>query len=511
VKRPAPATLLAGGAFLAGTIGIVSALTPDIASRSDFVRGVLPTSVPETARVLTLAFGIVLIWLSRGLRRRTRRAWQLAVLLVVASAFTHLAKALDFEEAMATLVLLGALWGRRRDFTVPGDPQTIAPLLRTVGALAAVGAVAWLSPLPEGVGDAFGVIAIGVAMRVLYLWLRPIAQRYRQSKDDRTRAEAIVREHGRDTLCFFKLRRDAAWFFSPSGSSFLAYRISGGTAVVGGDPVGAPEDVPALLRSFHTYAHEQGWRVAALGVSGKLLPVFRSVGFKSVYLGDEAIVHPGEFSLEGRRIRKVRQSVARLERSGYRVRILAADAVDARTRAEVERVSRAWLAHSCERGFAMALDGLFAPETVLALAEDEEGRLGGFVQLVPSPATGGWSLSTSRRERDTPNGLMEFLIVRTLGWAHAGGAPELSLNFAVFGLMLRADAGWERLGRAVLLRFDRLFQLQRLYGFSSKFGPEWRPRHLCFEAWGALPGPVLACLRAESLLTPPGPWVRRVA
>jgi lysyl-tRNA synthetase, class II len=192
------------------------------------------------------------------------------------------------------------------------------------------------------------------------------------------------------------------------------------------------------------------------------------------------------------------------------VRILAADAVDVRTRAEVERVSRAWLAHSCERGFAMALDGLFAPQTVLALAEDEEGRLGGFLQVVPSPATGGWSLSTSRRERGTPNGLMEFLIVRTLEWAHAGGAPELSLNFAVFGLILRADAGWKRLGRAVLLRFDRLFQLQRLYGFSSKFSPEWRPRHLCFEAWGALPAAVLACLRAESLLTPPGPWVRRV-
>jgi lysyl-tRNA synthetase, class II len=509
VKRPAPATLLAGGAFLAGTVGIVSALTPDIASRSELVRGVLPPGVPETARVLALALGIVLIWLSRGLRRRSRRAWQLAVAIVLASAVAHLAKALDVEEAAATLVLLGALWHRRHDFTVPGDPQTVAPLLRAGGVLAALGAVAWLSPLPDRVGDAFEVIATGLAMLALYRWLRPFAQRYRQSREDRARAEAIVHEHGRDTLSFFKLRRDAAWFFSPSAKSFLAYRLSGSTAVVGGDPVGAPEDVSELLTAFHTYAHERGWRVAALGVSGQLLPVFRSVGFKSVYLGDEAIVHPGEFSLEGRRIRKVRQSVTRLERAGYRVRVIAAEAADARTRSEVERVSRAWLAHSCERGFAMAHDALFAQETMLALAEDAGGRLGGFLQLVPAPASGGWSLSTSRRERGTPNGLMEFLIVRTVEWAHAGGASEVSLNFAVFGLMLRADSGWKRLARSVLLRFDRLFQLQRLHGFSAKFGPEWRPRHLCFEAWSALPGAALACLRAESLLTPPR--VRRVA
>jgi lysyl-tRNA synthetase class 2 len=508
VTRPAPATLLAGGAFLAGGIGIVSALTPDIAARSELVQAVLPTGVPQAARVLALAFGIVLIAVSRKLRRGSRRAWQLAVALVVASAAAHLAKALDFEEAAASVLLLAALWHWRREFMVRGDPETVAPLLRSLVALGALGFSAWLLSLPDRVEDAAGVIAAGVTARALYLWLRPLAQRYRQSREDRVRAESIVEQYGRDTLAFFKLRRDAAWFFSPSGRAFLAYRVSGATAVIGGDPVGAPEELPGLLAAFHAYAHTHGWRVTALGVSCESLPIYRAAGFKSIYLGDEAIVRPEEFSLEGRQIRKVRQSVARLERAGYRVRVVPAESLDERSRAEVERVSRAWLARSCERGFAMALDALFAPGTVLALAESQGGTLGGFMQLVPAPASGGWSLSVTRRDRTTPNGLMEFLIVRVVEWARSNRAAELSLNFAVFGGLLRAEAGWRRHARRALVRLDRLFQLERLYSFSAKFGPEWHARHLCFESWSGLPSAALACLRAESLLTPPGRWVR---
>src|SRR6266540_7106356 len=43
-----------------GGIGIVSALTPEFANRSDFVRGVLPPGVPGAARIAALAFGLAL-------------------------------------------------------------------------------------------------------------------------------------------------------------------------------------------------------------------------------------------------------------------------------------------------------------------------------------------------------------------------------------------------------------------------------------------------------------------
>src|SRR5207249_7530434 len=122
-----------------------------------------------------------------------------------------------------------------------------------------------------------------------------------------------------------------------------------------------------------------------------------------------------------------------------------------------------------------------------------------------------WSLATMRRRADTPNGLMEFLLVRVVEWARANTVTELSLNFAVFGEILRAGGSgplWRRAVRAVLLRLDRVFQLDRLLSFSAKFATGWRARYICIERLSDFPLVGLAYLHAESLLTPPGPWVR---
>jgi lysyl-tRNA synthetase class 2 len=513
VRRPEPATLIAWAAGLAGLTAIVSAMTPEIASRSDLVQGMLPTGVPEAARVLTVSFGIVLVWLWRGLRRRKHRAWQLAVAVVLATAAAHLAKGLDFEESAISLCVLAALWRWRREFSAPGDPASTLPLLRNGLALGIVGVVLRFFELNDRFGDALTVLAVALGARVVYLWLRPLAGRVVQSRTERALAEQLVEDHGTDSLAYFKLRHDKSWFFSPDGRAFIGYRVEGGTAVISGDPVGPRESIPALLHAFRDHARAQAWRVVALGVSRESVQLLRDEGFRSLYIGDEAIVRPDTFSLEGRAIRKVRQSIARLERAGYSVRILRAGDADEALRAEVARVSEDWLGRMPERGFAMAMDAVFAyPDSLLAISEDRDGVLGGYLHWVPSPASGTWSLAAMRRAKGTPNGLMEYLIVESIEWAGENGGGELSLNFAVFGDVLRCGEGSrasKRAFRRVLLRLDRLFQLERLNGFNRKFQPEWRPRYLCFESWGELPVVGLACLRAESLLTPPVLWGKR--
>jgi len=493
----------------------VSALTPEFADRFDLVRGILPPGVPEAARVLALSLGLALIWLSRSLARRKQRAWQLAVALVAVSAVAHLAKGLDVEEASVHLVLLVALWRYRREFVAPGDPAAIRPLVRALAALGAVGALAALRvsdrmAFSDRLEEALGLLALALAARALYLWLRPLALRARQTPPERRLAERLVREHGHDSLAFFSLRRDKSYFFSSGDRAFLAYRVVNGCALVGGDPIGAADDVPALLAAFRRFAHDRAWRVAILGASAELLPLYRASGLRSIYLGDEAVVCPAEFSLEGRAIRKVRQSVHRIHRAGYRVRFVRPAEVTPELRAGLERVSHEWRGRWPERGFTMAMDALFAHEAgMLAVAEGADGQVGGFLQLVPSPASGGYSLAAMRRGKDTPNGLMESLVAETIEWAGEHGASELSLNFAVFGEVLRgceAEPLWHRAARFGLLRLDRFFQIDRLLSFNRKFQPAWRPRYLCVERVIDFPIVGLAYLHVESLLTPPGPW-----
>ena len=505
--------MLGWAAAAVGITGIVSALTPEFANRSDFVRSVLPPGVPGAARIAALTFGLTLIWLSRSLARRRRRAWQLAVVLVVGLSIAHLVKGLDFEEALLTLVVLAALFRFRKRFDVPGDPLFVRPLVVTALACSTTAALVAVLDLRgfrgDRVEDLLAAASIVLGFRALHLWLRPISQRVRQSAEDRRLVRKLVRSHGTDSLAFFSLRRDKSYFFSPSRKSFVAYKVVGGCALVSGDPVGDKDELPQLLAEFQRVCRTRGWRLALLSVSAELLPTARSLGLRAIKIGDEAVVRPERFSLEGRGIRKVRQSVTRLGREGYGFRVVAAGDVDTPLREELERVSDAWRGSNVERGFSMAMDDQFRePDTFFAIAE-RNGTVGGFLHVVPSGR--GFSLGAMRRRRDTPNGLMEYLIVELLGWARERDAEEISLNFCVFGDLLAREPRnrLAAIARAVLRACDRLFQLERLLVFSRKFTPEWRPRYLCVERRSDLLLVGLAYLRVESLLTPPGPWTRQ--
>jgi len=516
-RLPRAERLLAWGAAGVGVVGLVSALTPEMANRVEIVQGILPPGWPEAARVLTVAFGIGLIWLSRSLAKRRRRAWQLAVAVVVASAATHLAKGLDFEEATISLLLLAALVRWRHRFDVPGDPASVRPLLGLGAALAGIVAVALGeelrgAELSRRTSDALLGLGIALGFLALYTWLRPFGQVVAQTVGERRVARALVEAYGSDSLSFFALRRDKSYLFSPSRRAFLAYRVVAGTALVSGDPVGDDAEIDGLLAELRRLVRAHGWRLAVVGASEEQLDRYRGLGLKPVPIGEEAVLRPQEFSLEGRAIRKVRQSVSRLRKAGYSCCVVAADDVGPELAAELADVSASWRGGEPERGFSMAIDDLHVPGTVLAIAEDEDGGVGGFLHLAPAPAGGGWSLSAMRRRPHAPNGLTEFLVVETLAWARETGASELSLNFCALTDFLapeRATTPLRKLVRRVLLLADNVFQLERLYSFNRKFFPEWRRRYICVERLTDLPAVGLAYLHAESLLVPPGPWTRR--
>jgi lysyl-tRNA synthetase class 2 len=512
LRRPKPESLLAWSAAAVGFIGIVSALTPELADRTAVVDGVLPPGVPTAARVFALAFGIALVWLSRALARRRHRAWQLAVALVVGSAAAHLAKGLDVEEATVSLALVVALLRYRRRFDVPGDPRALPPLVGVAfAALAALVLTAGIElrgrELPDRAGDALAAVGLLAGFYALYLWLRPLSHSVAQTVAERRLARELVSTYGRDSLSFFALRRDKSFFFSPTRRAFLAYRVVSGAALVSGDPVGDESEFDALLEEFRRVVHARGWRLAILGASLEGVARYHRLGLRAIPLGNEAVLRPAAFSIEGRSIRKVRQSVSRLAKAGYTFRIVAPGEVD---RAQIDAVSAAWRGNQVERGFSMAMDDLYADGTTFALAESADGAIGGFLHLAPS--VGGWSLSTMRRRPDSPNGLTEFLVVQTLAWARAGGVEEVSLNFCALADFIereRAVTVPRRALRRALLAADSVFQLERLHSFSRKFHPEWRPRYLCVERLGDLPLVGFAYLRVERLVAAPAPWRRR--
>jgi lysyl-tRNA synthetase class 2 len=277
--------------------------------------------------------------------------------------------------------------------------------------------------------------------------------------------------------------------------------------MISGDPVGEPDGVAQLLPEVVAFAEKHGLRLSALGVSAEGRTLFEQAGLRSLYMGDEAIVDTDGFSLEGRSIRKVRQSVTRLRKAGYRTEIAALGSLGLDVVARLEDVAKDSLGGVPERGFSMAMDSLRNPvgeDTLVVYAVDWGGTIRGFLHFVPTYGRDAVSLSYMRRQRETPNGLTEFLIAEGIEHLRARGVTEVSLNFAAFARLLRQPSGIvERaLGRALVVG-DAWFQIERLYRFNAKFFPHWEPRYFMYERRFGLARAGIAALWLEGQLPKP--------
>ncbi|HEY3613158.1 MAG TPA: phosphatidylglycerol lysyltransferase domain-containing protein, partial [Gaiellales bacterium] len=359
--------------------------TRAIARRASLVRCSLAVAVAAfgVAQVVAVENGAAgtvvgagLIALAAPLARGRRRALLAAAGLVLASL------ALDDDAialgGLAAAVLLVAMPVLAPAFRASGDPAT-RPLLLPAAALLGIGLAADLAraagQIAHPLGATLVVSACLLAARALLPW------RGGASDDPQARARAarIVAAHATDTLAPFALRADKRYFFAAGDAGFIAYRVLAGVALVSGDPIGDEPCFPALVESFARFAERRGWVLGVVGAGTGQLAHWRGAGLRAHYTGDEAIVRPASFSLEGRAIRKVRQSVGRLERAGYRTQVLASREIDAPLAARIDEIATRWRGGRGETGYSMAFAGAaVVPDRddlyVLARDADDEPR-----------------------------------------------------------------------------------------------------------------------------------------
>ena len=130
-------------------------------------------------------------------------------------------------------------------------------------------------------------------------------------------AREVVARHGAGTLDYFALRADKQFFFW--GATVVAHAVYGGVCLVSPDPIGPVAEREEAWRAFRRYVDEHGWALGGLGVAEEWLPVYRATGMHDLYVGDEAVVRVGRFTLQGGRFKGLRQAVNRVAKYGYRI------------------------------------------------------------------------------------------------------------------------------------------------------------------------------------------------
>ncbi|MFI9718649.1 phosphatidylglycerol lysyltransferase domain-containing protein [Streptomyces sp. NPDC052396] len=372
---------------------------------------------------------------------------------------------------------------------------------------------------PGWVDVAINVLSTALLVLVVYAAFRSRRATDPLTAEDESRLRALLEKYGdRDSLGYFALRREKSVVWSPSGKAAVTYRVVGGVSLASGDPLGDPEAWPGAIEPWLAEARAHGWIPAVMGAGEEAGTIYARHGLDALELGDEAIVETAEFTLEGRAMRTVRQAFNRVKRAGYTVRIRRHDEIPEPEMAELLRRADDWRDGATERGFSMALGRLGDPDDgrcVMLECHDGQGELRAMLSFVPWGPKG-LSLDLMRRDRDSENGLMEFMVIELLQRGRELGITQVSLNFAMFRSVFERGS---KLGAGPVLRawrsllsfFSRWWQIESLYRANAKYRPIWEPRFMLFEKSSDLLRIGIASARAEGFLEAPGlpKWLNR--
>jgi lysyl-tRNA synthetase class 2 len=455
------------------------------------------------AQVVVIALLIVLLWRIRGafparLAPGTRRQ---AVLALIAGLLVSIAVSITLTQIF---------------------PHTLRGQKEKIGwaVLAALGQSR--NRMGSGhaghgwVGLSVGAISAASLVIAFAIFLRSVRRVRYLSQIEELKVRRLLLESGeRDSLGYFATRRDKAVVFSPDARAAIAYRVVNGVSLASGDPLGDAAAWPGAIKRWLAEARTYGWSPAVLSASEEAAHAYVDAGLRALKMGDEAIIDIADFTLEGRTMRPVRQAVTRAQRAGYHAEVVRHGDLSPADLARYVELAERWRGARTERGFSMALGRLgdaADARCVMVIARDAGGVVRGLLSFVPWGVRG-VSLDLMRRDPESVNGLMEFMVTALTDASRDLGVHHISLNFAMFREIFsdaeRVGAGPVlRLTNALLTAASRFWQLESLYQSNEKYLPRWSPRLICYSRGASLAQVLLAAGTAEGFLPAPRPWTR---
>lgn len=500
---------VAGAVMLNAVLLLLSAATPAIRDRLDAVARLVPLGAIELSHALATVSAAMMLLLVRGLLRGYRAAFLLTVAMLVASAIAHPLKGGDFEEAMASLILLLMLLGVRGAFTrrgrVPiGWELTIAA---GVGALALflVTGFAAFSRIPyrpelwshfaeRAEASRFlrtavllGLVALAAiirqAMKPARLWVVP-------GEEEIDRAEAFARQHASSADPLLVGAGDkGVWFYEPTEgrtAGMVLYQRYGDKLLVFKDPVLATGVRPsALIEAFLRYTDTIDVDVVFSMISTAWMGHLHDFGYHFLKVNEEAVVPLTGFTLAGGASAGFRRTIREVEKAGVSFRIMEPP-FDPDTVHRLREVSDSWLAtkggHELQFS-ACYFSPAYLQRNRIAVAVDGEGKIVGFINILTTRPGGPATVDFMRFIPGVVNNIMDYLLIKAMSTLAEQGYASFSLGGAPL-----SDVGTRktsRLPERMLHQFstkaERMYNYQGLHHYKSKFHPEWEARYLAYE------------------------------
>jgi len=258
-----------------------------------------------------------------------------------------------------------------------------------------------------------------------------------------------------------------------AGAARLAVASTAQTETALFDPItGRPGFDPSNLLTLAKNCNKIG---CFYKISARYAARLRRQGFKTVHIADEAVLNPGQFSLQGSGFRQLRRKLSKAAKAGVMVSLSKNLPL-----AEMAGIDQQWQQNNGKaRGFSM---GRFCPEYLRqqrVYIARHNTELVGFISLHAGAHE--LCIDLMRSCPKAPDGTMHQLIVSALQDAASEGCTRLSL--AALPAVIKGRVPFRTLCQPLITSLSGGIGLTQ---FKTAFKPRHEPLYAAAKSWPGL-------------------------
>ncbi|MGL5749026.1 MAG: bifunctional lysylphosphatidylglycerol flippase/synthetase MprF, partial [Paraclostridium sp.] len=494
--------------FFTGSSLLISEAIPDIISDIDVVKNISYLSVTYIPNNLVIILGFLLILLSRLLIYKSKYVYKVTLIIfgiwsILDIIIFHNYRNLPYIVIVGFLILLGKKQFYRDSFAM-GWRMVIQDMILLIaflllyiytffasisGKITKISFIDYELTFANTSSNIIYLSIVGFIISTLFLLL--IYYINSKNKFPRLRlndykdtVSSILQEFGGTSISHFIYLNDKYVYINKDKDVFIQYQIYANKIFILGNPVGNKDNLFNTIQEFYELSDRYGYICVFCAIDNQLLPYLHETGYQFFKLGEEATVNLSNFTLEGRKMKSVRNAISRVNKEGYTFEVVYPPFDDSFFD-EIKNISDEWLDGRKEKGFSLGFfDKEYLCKEPICIVRDTEGNLKGFANFMPMYDNNTTlSIDLMRFSNQSCNGIMDFIFVNLFEYGKQNGYSRFNMGMVPLSNVGRSRYAFlsEKIASTVYSHGHRFYSFQGLKKFKEKYCESWDGRYMAYK------------------------------
>lgn len=441
---------------------------------------------------ICIILGIILLILSRFLlNHKDKSIYKITLTSLV--LFTGVAVYLefDFKEILFLVLVIGMLIASRKEFYrhsyIVKRRNIVISILITVSSYLIYKLCYFegkLDVVEALLGCTYTALFI-VTVVMIIMYYRNIENTISKIKLEDCKDEVldIIEKFGGTPYTHYVYLNDKKIYINKDKDVFFQFEIQENKLFVLGPPIGNKDNLSKAIDEFYNMADSYGYTPVFCGIDNATIPHLHAIGYHFIKVGDDTNVDLENFTLEGRKMKSVRNALSRVEKEGYTFEIVNPPFSNSFLN-ELKTISDEWLGGKRELNFTV---GKFNKDYLqcspIAIIKNQDGQIKGFTNLMPMYDNNETLSIDLMRFNDKCNGIMDFIFVNLFIYAKENGYKKFNMGLSALSNVGESKNAFlnEKIAQQVYVYGKKIYSFEGLKRFKEKYCTIWEPRYIAYR------------------------------